>query len=58
MAGRLNREFEHKKFIYSTETDMRLTKELTKYADWNPQNIIARQVKMAEVLTKAISFDF
>ena len=54
----LNREFEHKKFIYSTETDMRLTKELTKYADWNPQNIIARQVKMAEVLTKAISFDF
>ena len=54
----LNREFEHKKIIYSTETDMRLTKELTKYADWNPQNIIARQVKMAEVLTKAISFDF
>ena len=53
----LNREFEHKKFVYSTETDMRLTKELTSYEDWNPQNIIARQAKMADVLTKAISFD-
>ena len=36
---------------------MRLTKELTLYADWNPQNIISRQAKMADVLTKAISFD-
>ena len=52
----LNREFEHKKFIYNTETDMRLTKELIDYADWNPDGINKRQLKMADVLTKAISF--
>ena len=53
----LNREFDHKKHIYSTETDMLLTKELTAYDNWNPDNIMKRQAKMADVLTKAISFD-
>ena len=53
----LNREFDHKKHIYSTETDMLLTKELTAYDNWNPENIMKRQAKMADVLTKAISFD-
>lgn len=53
----LNREFDHKKHIYSTETDMLLTKELTTYDNWNPDNIMKRQAKMADVLTKAISFN-
>lgn len=53
----LNREFDHKKHIYSTETDMLLTKELTAYDDWNPDNVMKRQAKMADVLTKAISFN-
>lgn len=54
----LNREFNHKKYIYSTETDMLLTKELIAYDDWNPDNIMKRQEKMADVLTKAISFNY
>ena len=53
----LNREFAHKKVVYSTETDMRLTKELVNYDDWNPKNIISRQEKMSEALTKAIGFN-
>ena len=36
---------------------MLLTKELTAYDNWNPDNIMKRQAKMADVLTKAISFD-
>ena len=51
-----NKDFAFKKTIYKEETDMNLTKELLSYEEWNPDNLIERQNKMAQVLTEAISF--
>lgn len=53
----LNRAFDVKKSVYKAETDMKLTLELLDYKEWDAKCVEKRQKKMAEVLTKYISFD-
>ncbi len=51
-----NKDFEFKKKIYETETDMQLTKELLNFGEWNMKGVNERQMRIAEVLTKSINF--
>lgn len=52
----LNKDFNQKKLVYSQDTDMKLTQELTKCTDWNLDEINRRQERMVDVWVKSISF--
>lgn len=53
-----NKAFDKKRKVYKEESDMKLTKEVSEYSDWNETTIRERQKKMTKVWVKHIGFDY